>query len=67
MNSDTKTTRTLLPAAGPGLLASGAAQARANIEEITVTATKREGRARMAFRTNRPRTIGVVIRKGFGG
>ncbi|MCK5325635.1 MAG: TonB-dependent receptor [Woeseiaceae bacterium] len=46
MKSDTKTTRfcvwTLLPAALLTLGVSGAAQAQADIEEITVTATKRE-------------------------
>lgn len=28
---------------------------------------ERGGRARLAFFTNRPRTIGFVFRKGFGG
>ncbi len=27
---------------------------------------ERGGRARLAFRTNQPRTIGVTVRKGFG-
>jgi iron complex outermembrane receptor protein len=46
MKSDTKTTRfcvlTLLPATLFALGVSGTAQAQADIEEITVTATKRE-------------------------
>jgi outer membrane receptor protein involved in Fe transport len=43
MNSDAKTTQWLaLPAALLALGAGGAAQAQADIEEITVTATKRE-------------------------
>ena len=46
MNSVAKTTRVLLPAAFVVLAASGIAQAQANIEEITVTATKRESTLR---------------------
>ena len=46
MNSDANTTRALLPAALLTLAASSVAHAQADIEEITVTATKREATIR---------------------